>query len=171
MNAVTTQATVDWRDLTRREYEGKWLPPMATPDNRAIASQALALIETKFEPANPDGVRRWLQMLGTMTAGKTSAAEAHTKVELFAGMLDFPAGCYSKATLKAAAEKFSWFPSYAELHAFLTEENRRMFKDKFRLEQIAHFKPKIPEPEIDRSPEAVARWNAALASLGASWKV
>lgn len=163
MNELQTQ-TRDWRQWTRRELDGEWICPDVTEHMRAVAAQELSDFQHRFLPPKPGIVVRWLNSLGILTAGRISAEDAELKVGAYASILDFPSGCYTQHSLKRAAETFKFWPSMAELTELLKDEERRIHVDKHRLSIIAKPPEKKPEVKtVDRSDEAIARWNASLA--------
>jgi hypothetical protein len=60
--------------------------------------------------------------LGTLTATRPGEADGLAKVRAYAAMLEFPASAFTRSSLDAAARKFRWFPSYAELVEHLEAE-------------------------------------------------
>lgn len=99
-----------------------WLPPEEIPDELAAeARAALPGLETQMRAAPPGMARQWLASLGTLCAGRTPVNEAQVKLAAYDGMLDYPGWCYTAETLKDAAQKFQWFPSFAEVNAFLKD--------------------------------------------------
>lgn len=101
-----------------------WKAAPATEANIAAARQWLNDTARLAGPASHDSVRRWLIALALQTAGKgMTAADAEARAAAYVPTLaDEPAFCFTAATLKAAARKFNWFPSVAEIVAFLEVE-------------------------------------------------
>ena len=96
------------------------------PTEEAIEDAKRWLVDhdALVRPANADGVRRWLIALALQTAGKgMTAGDAELRAAAYVPtLIDEPAFCFTSATLKAAARKFQWFPSVAEIIGFLETE-------------------------------------------------
>jgi hypothetical protein len=62
-------------------------------------------------------VREWVIVLGVLTAGNMSRAEAEMKLRAYVPLLQdqFPAGAFTQESLHAVAAQCKWFPSYAEV--------------------------------------------------------
>lgn len=148
--ATTTPATTNHlaKVLDAEMSNGEWVPPrQITPSLRAQAKAALpTMMERASKPAQIEGKQEWLNSLGALVAGKMSLEEARARVEAYADLLDYPAGVFSKATLRRAGEKFTWFPSYAEVNEMLKAEHALLMKRVRRCQQIAY----PPEPDVDR---------------------
>ena len=91
-------------------------------------------------------VTRWLSTLAMQTAGKgMTVADAQAKAAAYAmSLADEPAFYFTTGTLKAAAQRFSWFPSVAELLAFLEAElqdQRGQLKVAQRLARVVKPRP------------------------------
>lgn len=88
----------------------------------AEARDAMAAVDAALQPAPIDLVKRWLEALGALVAAAPGEAEAARKIHAMATMLEFPASAFNRASLNAAARKFRFFPSYAELCEHLEAE-------------------------------------------------
>jgi hypothetical protein len=157
------------------EVERAWiLPVVITPELIATAEAHIAPYEAALRPAGPDAIRKWLVTLGTLCAGKTSIEDASVKVRAYVGLLDVPVCALTRESLIEAGRKFTWFPSFAEVEAFLTEKasfKRRMLA---RHKAIVEAKPSLPAPdpgkrwseltsaEREQFEAAVARAKASL---------
>lgn len=107
-----------------------WLRLKSAP--AAIIEEANCFLEATrgfMFPAPRKDVVTWMAALGACVAGQMPADDVKMKLKVYADLNQQPAFCFTKDTLRAAARKFQWFPSYAELDAFLEgqgEEYRRM---------------------------------------------
>jgi len=174
MNDLTTGTEPNWRDWTRREYANSWLPPAVTPEMQAIAKSVLATFPDRMAPAKFDSVKRWLDSLGVFVVGRTDADAIAFRINAYAGnAIDYPAGVFTAASLKRASGEFTFWPAYADLKKFLDREQHTLRMDQHRLTIIANHQPKPKSEEIDRGPEARARWDAAMKgfmqSIGKPW--
>ena len=132
-----------------------WSAAPATEANVAAARQWLAESAALTGPASLDSVRRWLIALALQTAGKgMTAADAEARASAYVPTLaDEPAFCFTAATLKAAARKFTWFPSVAEIVELLERETA----DKRSQVDIAkRLASQIPR-RVDERPAGPAR--------------
>lgn len=175
MNDLTTATEANWREWTRNEYQGQWQPPAITPAMQQQAAAVLVNFTDRFIPAQISSARRWLDSLGMFVVGKTTVEDLSARIEAYAGIAcKYPRGVFTKSSLERAAEKFKFWPSYAEIREFLDDEKKRIYLDQHRLQVIVNHQPRQKTQEIDRSPEAVARWDAAMADfmkgMGKSWK-
>lgn len=175
MNDLTTGNEVNWRDWTRNEYQGQWQPPAINPAMQQHAAKVLENFTERFQPSQISSARRWLDSLGMFVVGKTTVDDLTARIEAYAGIAcKYPRGCFTQSSLERAAEKFKFWPAYAEIRDFLEEEKKRIYLDHHRLQIIVNHTSRPKTQEIDRSPEAVARWDAAMAdfmkSMGKSWK-
>jgi hypothetical protein len=94
---------------------------LLTASVRAEAEAIVAAADDALQPAEPDTVRRWLLALGPLVAGSMPLAEVQTKLAGYVAVIDAPAPCFTKRTLQAAALRFKWFPSVAELGELFAE--------------------------------------------------
>jgi len=120
--------------------EGVWTPPVVVPPSMsAEARAALGTMEqTVLTTAGLETVRKWLVALGNVTASAATEDEARVKVTAMLGLLDdYPAGCFTKSTLRHAASSFTFFPSFAELSKLLDGEAGRLRTRADRLRVIA----------------------------------
>ena len=97
-------------------------PLAISSTQKAEAERALAAIEAALQPAPQALALRWISALGTLTASKPGEADGDAKARAYAAMLEYPASAFSRASLDAAARKFRWFPSYAEVCEHLEAE-------------------------------------------------
>lgn len=143
---------------------GKWMPPdYVSAELKRDAIAACAKLEPQCARAPTPDVRKWLASLGLLCAGSTAAEDAKAKILAYAGLLEFPGACYTKDSLRSAAERFKWLPSYAELHAFLSEiaaPLEEMFRRVGVVSRMPLRQPRAPqEPphkQVKRSPEEMA---------------
>lgn len=61
----------------------------------------------------------WLIQFGTLVANNLSVADAKAKISAYALDLAYPLVCFTDESRRAAAVKFTWFPSFSELAQFL----------------------------------------------------
>lgn len=101
---------------------GEPLPP--SQELREEARQTLAAAEAALEPAPRELAEKWLATLGVLTSGRLSVTDARVKLAAYSKLLDHPIHCYTEETLAQAARRFTWFPSFAEVAAFLDEVAR-----------------------------------------------
>lgn len=110
----------NWLARIETEQPGAQLTISSTVRDEAQA--ALAAIDDALKSAPEGLVMRWLSALGTLTATRPDEADAVGKARAYAAMLEFPASAFNRASLNAAARKFRFFPSYAELCEHLEAE-------------------------------------------------
>ena len=116
-----SQSLASWLRRTETEQAGSLIP--IPPSARAEAERALAAIDASLQPAPREIVDRWVAALGTLVAGgNLTVEEARVKGAAYAAMLEYPSSAFSRASLDAAARKFRWFPSYAEVCEHLEAE-------------------------------------------------
>ena len=84
--------------------------------------RALVAAEAALQPAPQALAERFVTALGTLTATRPGEADGLAKIRAYAAMLEFPASAFTRSSLDAAARKFRWFPSYAELVEHLEAE-------------------------------------------------
>ena len=108
--------------LGRMQTEQPGAPLAISSTQKAEAERALAAIEAALQPAPQALALRWITALGTLTATKPGEADGDAKARAYAAMLEYPASAFSRASLDAAARKFRWFPSYAEVCEHLEAE-------------------------------------------------
>ncbi len=103
---------------------GEPLPP--SQELREEARQTLAAAEAAVEQAPRKLVKKWLATLGVLASGRLSVTDAQVKLAAYSKLLDHPIHCYTDETLAQAARRFTWFPSFAEVAAFLDEVAREV---------------------------------------------
>lgn len=108
--------------LGRIATEQPGAPLAISSTQKAEAERALAAIEAALQPAPQALALRWISALGTLTASKPGEADGDAKARACAAMLEYPSSAFSRASLDAAARKFRWFPSYAEVCEHLEAE-------------------------------------------------
>lgn len=147
----------------------KWEAPRSQDaETRAHAATAAAHLEQSLAvESDADGVAKWLGQLGILTAGKMTADDARMRLAAYAALLEHPAGCFTKGSLKRAAVKFTWFPSFAEVSEFLDGEVWWIKAKIIRLRKIAEHMPNKAEVRQVTSADlrtAIAPAVAALTS-------
>ena len=121
---------------------GPWKLPAVIPAAMAgEARQQLAYIDAvQMATAETTTVRGWLIALGNAVASSSAMAaeDVQTKVAAMLSLLDdYPAGVFTKATLKRAAKRFTFFPAYAELAKLLDEEQGELRAKRDKMRKIA----------------------------------
>lgn len=101
-----------------------WESVTPTPGAIDAAKRWLGEMASLIDRARAEAVEQWVIGLALQTAGKgMSDADAKAKAMAYVSTLcDEPAHSFTAATLKAAARKFTWFPSVAEIADFLAKE-------------------------------------------------
>lgn len=117
--------------------EEPWRLPAAPPEVRAEAGRVLRILEPQTARADKGIVAKWLGSLGVLCAGQMSAADAKAKLGAYSALLDYPAGCFTEASLRDAATRFKWFPAFAEVAEFLDEVAKPIRQKADRLAKIA----------------------------------
>lgn len=132
------------------------------------AREAAAGVEQALRPAPPEVAERWLEALGVLCAASPQEADAARKVRAIALMLEFPARCFNRASLNAAARRFKFFPSYSEVCEHLeaeASELKRLRHDLRRLMSMPVEDDRQPPRYSDLSDEQRAEVDRHLASL------
>ena len=70
-------------------------------------------------PATSELRLQWIASLGSVTASRNQTEAAQTVANLEALLPDYPVACFTRETLRQAARRFQFMPSYQELEAFL----------------------------------------------------
>lgn len=138
----------EWRDGDVREIT--WRPRNVSPQNIAEAKSKTAALDRALLPADISITRKWLGTLGVMCAGKMEIADARAKIAVYAANLRHPEFCFTQDTLVEAGKKFTWFPSFAEVSAFLDEIEKPTRELAERVKRIAEMQPTVqgqsPQP-------------------------
>lgn len=122
---------------------GAWkLPATITPDMAQEAREQLVWAETvQLSEASTSAMKGWLLALGNANASsaKLTAADVEAKVSILLTLMDeYPAGVFTKASLKRAARRFRFFPGFEELAPFLDDEEKALRQKRERLQAIAY---------------------------------
>lgn len=131
---------------------GVMLPP--TPEAQADASRRLAALRVLLQPANTDSVKLWLGSLAAVSERPPEGPRLEDAVEALAGLLELPAGCYTRATVAAAALHCKYFPGLAKLDEVLRPVARKLRFQAMRMENILGLAPKGPSPRAQRAASA-----------------
>lgn len=118
---------------------------------------------------DPAVIRDWLKVLGSLTASNASSAEANGKLSAYVPWLaaDYDPQFFTPRSLKWAAERFKFFPSYAELTAFFGE-HRALVGVPQPVAAIGYDVPERPSPPDAEALVAVASVVQAF-TAGRSW--
>lgn len=111
-------------------------PPVVTDNLRAEAVKLADLIDSGMRPATLDRMTQWLIDLAPLVAAKVSVDDAEVKLRAYVGMLEYPAACFTRASLMKAAKRFTWFPAFAELCKFLDDQLAEVKIKRARLDVI-----------------------------------
>ncbi len=144
---------------------------MVTPGLRAAAERELAALRAHLAPADRERIASWLEALGRLVAkpATMTAAEAAAKVRAYAALLrDTPAGCFTADSLRAAARRFVWWPSFAEVASLLDGIAAGLRQRAARCEAILRERGTGADDAPRRGPRTLgAEAEAALARLRA----
>lgn len=154
--------------LARIEREPPGTPLSICSRTKTEATAALAAIDEALKPAAEGVALRWITALGTLTATRPEEADALGKARAYAAMLEFPANAFNRASLDAAARKFRWFPSYAEVCEHLEAETAEAKRLRHQLRRLVALpvKDDRPPPRYrDLAPEQRAQFDEIMAPL------
>jgi hypothetical protein len=171
-----TKPEIRWRygdddDGAAVPEELPWRPPASVNAAlKADAHRSLAQLDAALKPAERQLVKDWLLALGTLCAGQMSAADAKTKIAGYAGLLEHPPLCFTRETLRDAARRFKWWPSFAEIAAFLDEIARPTRHLRARVKALTDLP--VADPDAvrptrrykDLTPEERAKHDAMMAA-------
>jgi len=144
------------------DFVREWIPPAAvTAEMREDAVNTLRRLEIAMVPATEDTIRKWLAALGNLCAARHGAAEAKQAIATYAAMLDHPASCFTRDTLRAAARRFKFWPAFAEVAEFLDGQVASQRALRGRLEALTR------APVTDAPPPASAAPAPAYRDLDA----
>lgn len=116
-----------------------WHPPSRLSEaEREEATDLHQQMEASLELADSNLKTKWLATLGSLVAGNMPAIEVQTRLKAFSMVWDVPACLLTKEALRAAAARFKWFPSFAELDAFIQEREKPLREKTKRLRVIAY---------------------------------
>lgn len=135
----------------------------------AEARAAMAAVDAALQPAPIDLVKRWLEALGALVAAAPGEAEAARKIHAMATMLEFPASAFNRASLNAAARKFRFFPSYAELCEHLEAETAEAKRLRHQLRRAVALPVAEHQPR-GRWSEMTDEQRAEFDRLMAGWR-
>jgi len=125
------------------------------------AQRAAKQLEHALKPATEDVKAKWLAQLAQLCA-PVSAEDGLTRLRAIARDLDHPPLCFTDETRIAAARRFKFFPSFAELAGFL-DGVRHPYRE--RLGRLRQIRPALPAP-VESEAEFIARRQAMVAKLG-----
>lgn len=134
------------------EFRDRWRCPSVVPLSlRDEANTVLEKARVALTPPTSQDVTKWLVALGLLVASKMTEADARAKVAAFVPLIDHPAGCFTSDSLKRAAKRFDWWPSFKELSAFLDAEAKPCRDVVARLEILASARPMLVAPGREAS--------------------
>lgn len=114
-----------------------WKPPASVSNEmRTEAAALVAKIDAAMGLCPQDDVRDWLTSLGALVAANITVADARARLTAYVGMLEYPSACYTKASLRKAARRFKFFPTYGELTDFLDAQLAEIRTKRQRLQAI-----------------------------------
>lgn len=103
---------------------------------RDAAAKKLEHIERYSDIATEDSSRKWLKSLAPLIESAKPVPEIEFRLSAMAQLLDFPAFCYTKETLRLFAEKHKFLPTYQELSEFLKGIAQKTKNEAFRCRKI-----------------------------------
>lgn len=141
---------------------------------REEAEGLLGRLQAQLRPADKRVVADWLASLGTLCAGQMSAEEARMKVSAYADLIDLPAPCFTRATLREAAARFKFWPSYSEICQLFSFRLLCLKDQVAELERlVAHQdieEPKRIAPPPPPKPKTQEEWMAERKVIDAAWR-
>lgn len=144
----------------------------ATIELRDEAQRIVKACDEALRPAERETAARWLGALGPLVAGNMSLEDARARISGYLDVLDAPPICFTGRTLKAAAARYKWFPSVAELVEFFDEVVREIKWTRFQAQRVANApvirrssrpKGQATDPTYIAAAENLARVKAELA--------
>lgn len=151
-----------------------WTPPSrVSPEVRREASNRAGILTAILNSkASPTLARVWLLQLATVTAGAKPLSELQAQVDGMIGLMTYPAAVFTQETLREAAQRFKFFPGYAEIHGLLDPLQKQWETELKRCEQIAHPQTRSPnEPFVHDTPEQMQKVSVLLdKSFGEGWR-
>jgi hypothetical protein len=98
-------------------------PPAPSADVIAEARRLLPAYEAGSRPASPSIVLNWLRAIASAVRNPPGDDEVRARALLVAGVCDdIPASAFSPRSQRRAVERFTWWPSVADVKEFLTAE-------------------------------------------------
>jgi hypothetical protein len=151
-----------------------WTPPSrVSPEVRREASnRAGTLTAILNSKAGPTIARVWLLQLATVTAGSKPLSELQAQVDGMVGLMNYPSSVFTPETLREAAQRFKFFPGYAEIHALFEPLVKQWETELKRCEQIAHPQSAPSNaPFVHDTPEQMRSVSELLdRSFGEGWR-
>lgn len=130
----------------------------ADPEPHPWAARYLAQWRQQITPTTLALVRQWLDDLAVGVSAPPSSQDTPMGTRAAAVFMtceDFPAACWTRASLVLAMRTFKWFPTPSEVYALLKPEADRIDQTLVGLEAIANAKPAeaaIPAREAYKPP-------------------
>lgn len=118
-----------------------WIEPKWVSESlRDEAARLLPFYEGLATATSEQSLLRWLNVLWMALPKARGTPETWEAIKVvYAAMLDdFPALCFSKRSMRAARDRFKFFPSTNELSEFLTPYRTEIANAVYRLRVIAH---------------------------------
>lgn len=112
------------------------LPKVITAEIKLAAQDKLDYIE-KYNYLPPtDTVRRWLKSLAPLIESAKTANEIELRIAAMAGLLDYPAYCFTKETLYDFAKKCEFLPTLKKLSDFFDNIVTKVKYDVWKCKKI-----------------------------------
>lgn len=133
-----TRMVVGGDGVLKEVPEPWWVERPLTADERTAAEQMLGAARAHQRPASEAEVEEWIITLGTVVASNLPTEEAEIKAMALARLVErVPIGVIRrKQTLRQAARRFKFLPTFQELDSFLSEEAAQYRKGMRRLEEL-----------------------------------
>ncbi len=154
---------------------GVWRPTPQAPSSALVtlAKASLPAVYASAGPVHPDILKNWLQRLANaLPIGGTkdnSERVGHAVRALVDACGDFPAECFTAATLKLVLQRCEFFPTGAKLFELLEPTALSVKARVAQLERIAKYVPAPPEP-VEMTAEERAEMGRKLSGLAANMR-
>jgi hypothetical protein len=137
-------------------HAGNWIAPKWVSQSLADeAARLLPLYERALTPVPDQTFQRWLNVLWVGLPKAAGSSERWEAVKLvYAALLDdFPVACFTKRTLRAARDRFRFFPGTTDLASFLGPYRVEAENAVSRLRVVAHTTTRRPTFEEAPPPK------------------
>lgn len=140
---------------------------------RTEAKIIRARLQATLKPADKRLMAEWLASLGTLCAGQMSTEEAKLKIGAYIDLLDMPTACFTRDTLRDAAGRFKFWPSFSEIVGMFALPLGFV---KGQLEEVERLlahrdveEPKRTAPPPPPKPKTQEEWMAERKVIEAEW--